>query len=129
MNEKRNPLTPKGKGFLQDLILQARLIIKLIGDKEVNFFLKLIPIAALVYVILPIDIIPEIAIPVIGYLDDAAVLWLSTQLFLALCPEVVVTKYREELERVVPGSWRDAPKKESSEIQLKDPGEPSEKKE
>jgi len=99
----------QNSGFFQDLILQGKLILRLIADKRVNIFLKAIPIGALLYVILPIDLIPEIALPVIGYLDDAAIMWMGVSLFLALCPEEVVQEHTAALHKVVPGTWRDAP--------------------
>lgn len=64
------------------------------GDRRVSFFAKLIPFGALVYLVSPVD---AISIPVIGVVDDAAVLWLSSYIFTELCPPDVVEEHRKEL--------------------------------
>ncbi len=116
MADKRNLLDPKNKGFFQDLILQFKLIARLMGDRDVNFLLKLLPVASVIYTVFPIDLFPELALPFVGYLDDAAILWIGLSLFVSLCPDDVVKKHREALENVLHGSWRDAPEKPSEEI-------------
>jgi uncharacterized membrane protein YkvA (DUF1232 family) len=116
MADKKNLIDPKNKGFFQDLVMQFKLIFRLIGDRDVNFLLKLLPIASIIYAVSPIDLLPEIALPIVGYLDDAAVLWLGLTLFVALCPDEIVKKHREALENVIHGTWRDAPEKPTAEI-------------
>jgi uncharacterized membrane protein YkvA (DUF1232 family) len=116
MAEKRNLLDPKNKGFFQDLVLQFKLIMRLMGDPNVNFLLKLLPIVSILYAVVPIDLFPEIAVPILGYLDDAAVLWLGLNLFVSLCPDDIVKKHREALENVLHGTWRDAPEKPTGDI-------------
>ena len=116
MAEKRNLIDSKNKGFFQDIIMQFKLIMRLMGDRDVNFLLKLLPIASVIYAVVPIDLFPEIALPIIGYADDAAVLWLGLTLFVSLCPDEVVKKHREALENVLHGTWRDAPEQASGEI-------------
>lgn len=106
----RNP----DRGPFQNLTLRVKLILRLIGDKRVNIFLKLLPIVALIYVVSPIDLIPGAVIPVIGALDDAAVLWLGATLFINLCPEEVVQEHMDALQKVVPGTWRDVPKQDET---------------
>jgi uncharacterized membrane protein YkvA (DUF1232 family) len=116
MADKQNLIDPKNKGFFQDLVMQFKLILRLMSDRDVNFLLKILPIASVIYVLSPIDLIPEIALPLVGYVDDAAVLWLGLTLFVALCPDDVVKKHREALENVLHGTWRDAPEKSSGEM-------------
>ena len=53
----------------------ARLVFALMRDRRVPLAAKLILPAAVVYVVLPIDILPDI-IPVLGQIDDL-VWWLS----------------------------------------------------
>jgi uncharacterized membrane protein YkvA (DUF1232 family) len=112
MADSRKIITNQNSGFFQDLILQIKLIWRLIGDRRVNFLLKLLPIAAAIYVISPIDLIPGAVLPVIGALDDAVVFWLGTSLFMALCPEDIVQEHTNALKNVVTGTWRDAPQEE-----------------
>jgi uncharacterized membrane protein YkvA (DUF1232 family) len=109
MAKKYNFLRNQNSGFFQDLILRVKLILRLMGDKRVNIFIKILPIAALIYLISPVDLIPGAVIPFIGALDDAAVLWLGATLFVNLCPEEVVQEHMNALQKVVTGSWRDVP--------------------
>jgi uncharacterized membrane protein YkvA (DUF1232 family) len=68
-----------------------RLIARLLKDRRVNFFLKLLPIGALVYLVVPIDFLP------INPLEDAVVLWLGGTLFIELCPDDIVAEHRQAL--------------------------------
>jgi uncharacterized membrane protein YkvA (DUF1232 family) len=108
MADKRGILRNADKGLLQDLVLRIKLILRLMADSRVNFFLKLLPIGALIYLVSPIDLIPGAVIPVIGALDDAAVVWLGATLFVNLCPEEVVQEHKDAYQKVVAGTWRDS---------------------
>jgi hypothetical protein len=83
-NERKITL-PQNKGFIQDLTLRIKLILRLLGDGRVNPLLKLLPIGSLIYLVVP-DIAP-------GPVDDAAVIWLATYLFVELCPPDVVQEH------------------------------------
>ncbi len=96
MANRKSVVQQKG-GVLQEFLKQAKLVGRLIGDRRVNGFLKLIPIASLVYLISPIDLIPGMAVPVVGALDDAAVVWIGTALFIELCPSEIVQEHRDAL--------------------------------
>jgi uncharacterized membrane protein YkvA (DUF1232 family) len=109
MASKRDFLTNQNSGFFQDLIFRVKLIVRLMGDKRVNLLLKLIPVGALIYLVSPVDLIPAAVLPVIGALDDAAVVWLGATLFVALCPDEVVQEHTNALQKVVTGAWRDVP--------------------
>jgi uncharacterized membrane protein YkvA (DUF1232 family) len=93
MANKRDIMIPPQGGIVRDFIMRVKLILRLLGDKRVNPWLKVIPIAGLAYLVSPIDLIPDIALPVIGELDDAAVLWLTNVLFVELCPPEVVAEH------------------------------------
>lgn len=116
MTEKRDLINSQNTGFFQDLIQRVKLIGRLMADNRVNFFLKILPVVAVIYLISPVDLAPALALPVIGVLDDAAVLWLGTSLFVALCPEGVVREHLAALSRVVDSSWRDAEKEAPADI-------------
>lgn len=105
---KRDIIQNQNRGFFQDLITRVKLILRLIGDKRINFFLKLLPIAAAIYVISPIDLLPGAVFPFIGALDDAVVIWLGTTMFVSLCPDDIVQEHTNALNKVVSGTWRDA---------------------
>ncbi len=88
-NSKRKIVLPQTRGFFQDLTLRIKLILRLMGDGRVNALLKLLPVGSLIYLVMP-DIAP-------GPIDDAAVIWLATYLFVELCPPDVVKEHLEAL--------------------------------
>ena len=92
MSDKNNQKItfPQNKGFFQDLTLRLKLILKLLGDGRVNPLIKLLPIGSLIYLVVP-DIAP-------GPVDDAAVIWLATYLFVELCPPEVVQEHLDALD-------------------------------
>ena len=94
-------ITPKGGGggFFGNLTAQVKLILRLMGDRRINPLLKLLPIGALIYLI-----VPDIAF---GPIDDAIVIWLGTALFVELCPPEIVKEHRDALTSVIEGEWRD----------------------
>jgi hypothetical protein len=95
-------ITPsRGGGIFQGLATQIKLIVRLMGDKRVNPLLKLLPLGSLVYLVVP-DLVP-------GPLDDAAILWLGTYLFVELCPPDVVQEHLKSLSRDVISEIRDKP--------------------
>ncbi|HEX7541343.1 MAG TPA: YkvA family protein [Anaerolineales bacterium] len=114
MANKHDIISNQNSGFFQDLILRIKLILRLIGDRRVNFLLKLLPIAAAIYVISPVDLIPGAVFPVIGALDDAVVIWLGTTLFVTLCPDDIVQEHTNALNKVVTSTWRDATEQDES---------------
>jgi uncharacterized membrane protein YkvA (DUF1232 family) len=84
-----------GGGWLRDLILRLKLIVRLMGDKRVNPFLKLLPVASLVYLFSPIDLIS--VIPGVSALDDVALVSLGAYLFIEFCPPDVVQEHMQQL--------------------------------
>lgn len=94
MSKNNKLMVPQG-GMVRDLVKRLKLISRLMGDRRVSIFLKLLPLASLAYLVWPID---AVAIPVIGVLDDAAILWIGSTLFVELCPPNVVKEHRTELD-------------------------------
>ena len=87
-------ITPQQGGVVRNVLNQMKLILRLMGDSRVNFFAKLIPVGALIYLVFPID---AITFPVIGVVDDAALLWLGSYVFTELCPPEVVAEHMKAL--------------------------------
>jgi uncharacterized membrane protein YkvA (DUF1232 family) len=83
--------------MLRDFMLRVKLIFRLLGDRRVSPWLKIIPVAGIAYLLSPLDLIPDIALPIIGELDDAAILWLTNYLFIELCPPNVVQEHVKKL--------------------------------
>ena len=92
-NKSGKSITPYNGGFLPEIGLRIKLILKLMGDRRVNVFLKVIPVASLVYLVFP-----DLAI---GPIDDALMIWLASYLFVELCPDPVVEEHLARLKHVV----------------------------
>jgi uncharacterized membrane protein YkvA (DUF1232 family) len=97
MPDKKNRkiVVPASKGMTRDFVDRLKLILKLMGDSRVSPWVKLIPIGAVAYLISPIDLI--MGIPGVDALDDAAVLWIGSSLFVELCPPDVVQEHMRDI--------------------------------
>lgn len=80
----------------------VKLYWRLFTDDRVPFRAKAILIAAALYVLSPIDLIPFLLNPLFGSLDDLGVIILAARWFLSLCPPDVV----EERVREISGELR-----------------------
>jgi uncharacterized membrane protein YkvA (DUF1232 family) len=78
-------------GFFNDIATNVKLIMRLMADSRVNPAVKLLPIAAIIYLISPIDL-------AIGPFDDAAVIGLAGYMFIQLCPVDVVQEHTQRLK-------------------------------
>lgn len=97
-NKKSDKLLVRSDGgMLRDFMLRLKLILRLMGDRRVNPFVKLIPVAALVYLLSPVDLIPGLAFPVIGAVDDVALVSMGAYFFIELCPPDVVQEHMKSL--------------------------------
>jgi uncharacterized membrane protein YkvA (DUF1232 family) len=95
-NKKRGDLVvSSGGGVIRDLVLRLKLIVRLMGDRRVNPFVKLLPIASLAYLIFPFDLIS--VIPGVSALDDVALVSLGAYLFIEFCPPDVVQEHMQQL--------------------------------
>lgn len=97
-HNKRDIVSQPG-GFFSGISDHLKLVIRLMGDRRVSPFLKLIPIGTVAYLFIP-DL-------VIGPFDDAAIIGLGIYLFVELCPPDIVEEHRAALSRTLPGQWRD----------------------
>lgn len=79
-------------GFWREIWQQMRLVYYLIRDPEVPIYLKLLPLAAVVYLLWPIDFITDFA-PFLGQLDDLTALLVSSKVFVELSPPEVVARH------------------------------------
>jgi len=82
------------------LPMYARVIWGLVRDPRTPVHLKALLGAALVYLVVPIDLIPD-AIPILGQADDLTVLMLVLDLFIANAPAEV---RKDHLERAKNGT-------------------------
>ena len=73
-----------------------RLFWRLMWDKRVPLAPKLIVPGTLLYLILPIDLVPDPFLG-LGYLDDITLILLGIALFLQLCPRTIVQQHLREI--------------------------------
>jgi len=88
-------IVPSQGGAMRSFVNRLKLIARLMGDRRVNIFIKVLPLASLAYLFWPLD---AIALPIIGALDDAAILWIGSNLFVELCPPDVVKEHMQDLD-------------------------------
>jgi len=88
----RTIIPSKGGGIFYGLANRIKLVFRLMADKRVSPWLKLLPIGSVIYLIAP-DLMP-------GPIDDAAVIWLGAYLFVELCPPDIVHEHMKSLNLV-----------------------------
>jgi len=69
-----------------------RLCWRLFRDARVSIWPKALLVAALAYLALPFDIVPDV-IPFLGQLDDAVVIATAARWFVRWCPTAVVQEH------------------------------------
>ena len=82
----------ENSGFFSELWQQIRLVYRLLLDPEVPIYLKVLPFAAVIYLLLPFDFIPDV-IPGLGQLDDLTILIVGAKMFIDLSPHQVVERH------------------------------------
>ena len=94
--------------FWQESWLQARLVWRLLRDPVVPFYLKLIPAAAVLYLFMPLDLLPD-ALLGLGQIDDLGLLLIGAKVFIEMVPDYLVEEHRLELEGkiVAPAAQKD----------------------
>ena len=89
-------------GFWMNLFNSFRVAWRLMWDSRVPFSAKLVPILTVLYILSPIDLVPDVVVG-LGQLDDLAIFLLGTQLFIAMSPKDIVERIRAEIEGRPPG--------------------------
>ena len=92
---KLNKENRKSPGFWADLIKKFRLAWFLIQDYRVPITTKFIPIIIILYVFSPIDFLPDV-LPIIGQIDDLALIILGLELFISISPRTIVQNYMKK---------------------------------
>lgn len=82
---------------LRTLLANVRLAVRLIREPRVALFAKSVPILAVVYVLSPVDFVPDV-LPLVGELDDVAILLVALNVFLRLCPGDSVGFHRAAID-------------------------------
>lgn len=94
MSKKSSPST-KDLGFFQELWQQLRLALHLMVDRQVPLYLKALPIAAIAYLLMPFDFLPDV-VPGLGQLDDLTILILGAKVFIEMAPKDIVDRYVQQ---------------------------------
>lgn len=83
-------------GFWRELWQQARLVFYLLLDPEVPIYLKVLPFMALVYLLVPFDLLPDFA-PGLGQVDDITLLLIGAKVFVELAPPQAVARQMQRI--------------------------------
>lgn len=102
-------------GLLAEIARQSRLIMRLLGDRRVPIWPKLIIPATFVYIVSPIDLLAD-PILGLGQIDDIAVLLIGLKLFVELCPTDVVREHLDALASVIDGSYRVVKEEQNEQV-------------
>jgi len=84
-------------GFLGGIFKQIRLAWRLYKDGRVSGWVKLIPMAGLLYLLSPIDLLPDLMLPGLGEVDDIVMLLLALKMFVDLSPQGIVREHIQDL--------------------------------
>jgi len=87
----RNPLA--AASFIAALPRYLRLYIRLMRDGRVSLKPKLLVVGAMLYLISPIDLLPDLLLPIVGQMDDVMVLWFAFRGLVRLSPPEVVAEH------------------------------------
>ena len=71
--------------LFRTLVSHVGLTMRLLREPAVPVLTKVLPFLALLYVISPLDFVPDV-LPVLGQLDDLGVILVALGAFLKLCP-------------------------------------------
>jgi uncharacterized membrane protein YkvA (DUF1232 family) len=99
MNWRETSSSARGPRWLLDLIKNLRLAWRLFRDPELPSGFRLIPVVALLYLLFPVDFLPDV-VPGLGQADDLTVLLLGLKLFLDTCPPAMVEKHLARMTSV-----------------------------
>lgn len=95
---KGGPDLAEAMELIKQLPAYARLTWDLLRDPRVPAEQKLVLAAVGAYVLMPLDIIPDF-IPVLGQVDDVAVVLLGLRWFIRSAPEEVVSEHLAKMAR------------------------------
>ncbi len=85
----------------QAILFQIRLTWRLLKDPRVPIWKKAIPFLGVLYVLSPIDLIPDMLIG-LGQIDDLGLMLLSMRMFESSIPADILAQHRAVLEGRAP---------------------------
>ena len=90
--------TPDRRGSIQKLFDRLALSWRLMVDQRVAIPHKIIPILAVLYVLSPIDLMPELVFGPFGVIDDIGVAIMALEFFISMAPDGVVREHLNHLK-------------------------------
>ena len=78
---------------LRTLISNVRVVMRLLREPRVPPLIKALPVLTALYVISPLDVVPDF-LPILGQLDDLGVVLIALGAFFRLCPAAAVDFHR-----------------------------------
>lgn len=97
MTKGTETIKTPNQSVLSDIMRSAQLVWRLMLDPRVPGSTKLLLPGILIYVLSPIDLVPEGLLLMLGMVDDLAVVYFGIKLFIHLCPPDVVEEHRRAL--------------------------------
>lgn len=88
----------RSAGLLFTVLSRVRLATRLVREPRVPLLIKMLPLAAGLYVLSPIDFAPDF-LPLLGQLDDLTLVVVAIGTFLRLCPPQPVAFHQEAIAR------------------------------
>jgi uncharacterized membrane protein YkvA (DUF1232 family) len=80
-------------GLLRILFSRARLAMRLLREPRVPILAKAVPLIAALYLVSPLDVVPDV-FPLVGQIDDLTLILVALAVFLRLCPPAAVAFHR-----------------------------------
>ena len=85
-------------GFVRHLPNLAKLYWRLFLDGRVRLRAKSILVVAAIYLVSPLDLVPNLVFPFVGLVDDAVVAWVALRWFIASCPGAVLDEHVRRID-------------------------------
>lgn len=83
-------------GVFRTLLTDARVAVRLLREPSVPALVKAIPAVAALYLIWPLDVVPDL-LPFLGQLDDFGVVLAAVRTFIGICPLEPVSFHRSAI--------------------------------
>ena len=90
-------------GLLRTVLSHLRLALRLLREPSVPLLAKAVPLLTGLYVISPLDFVPDL-LPVVGQLDDLTIILVGLETFLRLCPVNASAFHRDAIAQGRPYS-------------------------
>ena len=83
--------------FIINLPKLIKLHYRLFKDSRTPLNAKVVLALGIIYIISPLDLVPDFLVPIIGYADDIIILIAASRYFLKACPPQLVSEHIEQI--------------------------------